>query len=71
MELDWPALEVGVKFEHDQGKTQTRGDQQTRYKEIDHKWELCMEFITENQVDSHGDISAKARCRCQYGEQVK
>ena len=37
VELDGPALEVGVKFEHDQGKTQTRGDQQTRYKEIDHK----------------------------------
>ena len=37
VELDGPALEVGVKFEHDQGKAETRGDQQTRYKEIDHK----------------------------------
>ena len=37
LELDGPALEVGVKFEHDQGKAETRGDQQARYKEIDHE----------------------------------
>ena len=37
MELNGPALEVSVKFEHDQGETETRGDQQARYKEIDHE----------------------------------
>ena len=42
MELNGPALEVSVKFEHDQGETETRGDQQARYKEIDHEWELSM-----------------------------
>ena len=37
MELYGPALEVGVKFEHDQGETETSSNQQTRYKEIDHE----------------------------------
>ena len=37
VELDGPALEVGVKFEHDQCETETRCDQQARYKEIDHE----------------------------------
>ena len=37
VELDGPALEVGVKFEHDQCQTETCGDQQARYKEIDHE----------------------------------
>ena len=27
VELNGPALEVGVEFEHDQGKTETCGDQ--------------------------------------------
>ena len=37
VELDGPALEVSVKFEHDQGEAEARGDQQARYKEIDHE----------------------------------
>ena len=37
MELYGPALEVSVKFEHDQSKTETSSDEQARYKEIDHE----------------------------------
>ena len=37
VELDGPTLEVGVKFEHDQSKTETSSDEQARYKEINHE----------------------------------